>query len=267
MNIEELIDSDNFVAAAAGYGGARPFDHAVVDGFFKPEVAAGLSAEFPGFDDEAWYAYDNIVEVKKACNNWNKFPPLTYNAFAALNSDGFLGLLSKALRLDMELYADAGLNGGGWHIHRKGGRLNPHLDYSLHPKLKQQRKLNLIVYMNPRWQEEWGGSLGFWGNDSAQEPGQLIKKVWPRFNRAVIFDTSQNSWHGLPDPIDCPEGEFRKSLAAYYLCAPADNADTRGKALFALTEEQKQNADEATLEFLRKRSGVDTASSVYKAGV
>ena len=52
-----------------------------------------------------------------------------------------------------------GLNGGGWHIHANGGKLNPHLDYSMYPKLPYQRKLNIIVYLQPNWEESWGGGI------------------------------------------------------------------------------------------------------------
>ena len=123
--------------------------------------------------------------------------------------------MSGVLLDNTPLFADSGLNGGGWHIHKQGGKLNTHLDYSLHPKLKLERKLNLIVYLNPDWNAEWGGALGFWGNESSSKPGELVKEIPPKFNRAVIFDTTVNSWHGLPDPLRCPEGQSRKSLAVY----------------------------------------------------
>ena len=262
MDIKDYIDTDNFIAAAVGYGKRPPFDHMVIDGFFKPAIAARLAAEFPDFDDAVWHVYDNPLEVKKTCNNWNAFPRLTYGAFAALNSGSFLRLMAGALPLDIALYSDAGLNGGGWHIHKRGGKLNAHLDYSLHPKLQKQRKLNLIVYMNPNWRREWGGALGFWGNESPSAPGDLAAEVWCKFNRAVIFDTTQNSWHGLPRPIECPQDERRKSMAVYYLRDPLADADERGKALFAPTARQKD--DREVLRLIKERAGVATAASVYK---
>lgn len=179
-----------------------------------------------------------------------------------MNSDAFCSFISKNLLKGQATHSDPGLNGGGWHIHKSGGKLNPHLDYSLHPKLKLQRKLNIIIYMNPNWDEDWGGSLGFWGNESATSPGDLIKSVWTKFNRAVIFDTTQNSWHGLPDLVSCPDDEARKSLAVYFLCEPPANVDQRGKALFAPTAEQEGNHE--ILDMIKTRSDIKTASSVYK---
>ena len=160
------------------------------------------------------------------------------------------------------MFADPGLNGGGWHIHKHGGLLNPHLDYSLHPKLELQRKLNLIVYLSRDWEESWGGDFGLWGNTSSNEPGHLEKAITPKFNRALIFDTTQNSWHGLPNSIVCPEEHARKSLAVYYLCEPPKNVDKRTKALFAPTENQKENQE--VLDLIKKRASSHTAHEVYK---
>lgn len=260
--MESVINLEGFAAAARTFGQEGPFDHAIIDNFFTDDFARALEAEFPAFDGDAWHTYDNAIELKKTCNNWNLFPPCTYQVFNYLNSKAFTDLVSLHLLDGIPVHADPGLNGGGWHIHGAGGKLNTHLDYSIHPKLGLQRKLNIIIYMNSRWKPEWGGHLGLWSNERPERPGALIKSVEPRFNRAVVFDTTQNSWHGLPEPLTCPPDEQRKSLAAYFLCAAPADVDPRGKALFAPTEAQK--SDEGVLELIRRRSNVETAASVYK---
>jgi Rps23 Pro-64 3,4-dihydroxylase Tpa1-like proline 4-hydroxylase len=179
-----------------------------------------------------------------------------------LNSDEFLRTLRSVIFKNKKLYTDVGLNGGGWHIHKKGGKLNTHLDYSLHPKLGLQRKLNIIIYLNSNWKKEWEGNLGLWSNESDKKPGDLVKKIEPKFNRAILFDTTQNSWHGLPDALKCPNTEFRKSIAVYYLCEPPKKVNKRGKALFAPTNEQASN--KAVIDLIKKRSDTKTASSTYK---
>ena len=243
------------------YGSKPPFDHVVIDGFFVTDFANKLAEEFPGFDSDIWLRYNNPIEIKKVCNDWNVFPRNTYSIFSYFNSPDWLNYLSTKLLAGKPLYADNGLNGGGWHVHKRGGKLNTHLDYSLHPKLNLQRKLNIIIYINPNWKKEWGGALGLWGNKSSEKPGNLVTSIWNKFNRAVIFDTTQNSWHGLPEPLQCPEDEFRKSLAAYFLCEAPDDIDTRGKALFSPTREQEN--DKEVIELIKKRSNIETASSVY----
>lgn len=244
------------------YGSMPPFDHVVIDNFFKDDFAQKLFKEFPAFDATTWYGYDNPIEVKKACNNWNLFPPITYSVFSYFNSQEWLDFLSSKILNGKALFPDYGLNGGGWHAHKKGGKLNTHLDYSLHPKLGLQRKLNIIIYMNPNWKKDWGGALGLWGNESAEIPGDLVSSIWSKFNRAIIFDTTQNSWHGLPDPLKCPVDEIRQSIAAYFLCDPPQDVSTRGKALFAPTKEQE--SDTEILDLIKKRSNVKTSASVYR---
>lgn len=261
--LDDLIDVAHVTDALSSYGSEGPFDHCVIDGFFKDTIARALESEIPDFHDPLWHRYDNAIENKKVCNNWNLFPPLTYSVFTLLNSDAFLTFLSQTICCGNTLYSDAGLNGGGWHIHARGGKLNTHLDYSLHPKTGLQRKLNIIVYLNAHWQDAWGGQLGLWEHRSDDmQPGALKKSVSARFNRAVIFDTTQNSWHGLPEPLTCPEDQYRKSIAAYFLCDAAANIDPRGKALFAPTASQKNDRD--VLQLIKDRADVKTSATVYQ---
>ena len=260
----KFINWQSVNAQISDYGSNPPFDFVVIDDFFQFDFALRLSEEFPKFESQIWHGYNNPLEIKKICNNWNAFKENTYKAFFYLNSAEFLDFLSVHILSGNKVFADNGLHGGGLHIHKKGGKLNTHLDYSIHPKLKLQRKLNIIVYLNQNWKEEGGGALGFWGNESSEKPGDLITSVWSKFNRAVIFDTTQNSWHGLPNPLDCPSEETRKSMAAYFLCEPSVSVDQRGKALFAPTPDQE--GQQGIAELIKKRSGVDTASSVYGEG-
>jgi len=257
-----MINEKSLLKALFTYGKDGPFDHCVIDNFFQKKVALQLESEFPNFNSEQWHKYNNAIEVKKTCNNWNVFPPTTYQVFNYLNSDDFLKTLRSVIFKNKKLYSDVGLNGGGWHIHKQGGKLNTHLDYSLHPKLGLQRKLNIIIYLNYNWQKDWDGNLGLWSNESDQKPGNLVKQIEPKFNRAILFDTTQNSWHGLPNPLKCPKTEFRKSMAVYYLCEPPKNINKRGKALFAPTDEQEN--DKAVIDLIKKRSDIKTASSTYK---
>lgn len=250
--------------ASEGWENNEPFPHCVVDGFFDESLARKLESEFPPFNSDVWYQYESPLEVKRACNNWNLFPENTYQVFTLFNSNHFVNFLADCFFGGKKLYADHGLNGGGWHAHGKGGKLNTHLDYSMHPKLHLQRKMNIIVYLNASWQPGWGGELGFWGSESSDFPGRLIKSIEPKFNRAVIFDTTCNSWHGLPDALACPDDHFRRSLAVYYLAEPVENADARGKALFAPSELQKD--DNKIIELIRLRASSATASQVYKEG-
>ena len=220
-----------------------PFYYQVIDNFFNQEQAKVISKEFPEYNSDIWYCYNNPLENKKTCNDWYQFGPETYKTLTMLNSKEFIKQLQKITGIS-KLYPDIGLHGGGLHIHGTGGKLNVHLDYSIHPKLKLQRKLNLIIYLEEDWNPEWGGNLEFWSHDKERnKPDKRFVKIDNVFNRAVLFDTTQNSWHGFPKPLTCPEGKYRKSLAVYYLTDPPEGTNPRPRAFFAPTEEQEKNPE------------------------
>lgn len=257
-----MINLSSLTLHAQEFASSEPFPHCIIDSFFTENLAIDLARQFPDFESDIWHEYCNEIEVKKACNNWNLFPKETYQTLNYLLSTEFLELLGEIVGIK-KLLPDPGLNGGGWHIHKTGGKLNQHLDYSIHPKLGKQRILNLIVYLNPDWEEGWGGEFGLWcpGCDP-KRPGSLFKKVTPIFNRGVIFETT-GSWHGLATPVAAPEGQCRKSLAVYYLIEPLKDASNRGKAQFAPTKEQESDAK--VLDLIEKRATVDGAMEVWKS--
>ena len=256
-----IINNINFKNLHQNYLSATPYNHIVIDNFFTNDFALNLEEEFPNFNDEKWYFYNNPIEHKKTMNHWDIFPKNTYQAFCYLNSQNFINKIQQLTNIK-NLIADIGLHGGGWHIHSNKGKLNVHLDYSIHPKLKLERRLNIIIYLCKNWQEDWGGQLGIWSHDHQNnKPKECIHKISPIFNRAVIFDTSQNSWHGLPEEIKCPNNIYRKSLAIYYLSKPRTNASNRSRALFAPYKDQENN--EAILDLIKKRSQISTAKDVY----
>lgn len=232
------------------YLNTNPFPHIIFDNFFEDRWAQKLSDEIPALDNPIWHQYNNKIENKYACRQWLAFPETTYRTFSYLCSQEFTNKLSELTGI-YPLMPDYGLNGGGWHVHTRGGLLNVHKDYSIHPQLKLERALNLIVYLTPEWDISWGGALGFW-SEKDNQPDKLIKSVDCIYNRAVLFDTRKNSWHGLPDPIMCPVDKRRTSIAIYYVTLPSEDSATNTRALFAPTEAQKSDTD--VLEFIKKRS-------------
>ena len=258
--VEEMINTAGLSESMRNFRGASPFDHCVVDNFFVDDVAQILESEFLALESQKWFKYDNPIEKKNALNDWNAFPPSTYKVFSYLNSPEFVSSLSD--HIGVALAADPGLHGGGWHIHGPGGNLNPHLDYSIHPKIGLQRKINIIVYLSSSYEERFGGHLGLWDSvEGTGGIGQLVKEIEPKFNRAVIFDTTQNSWHGLSRVLINEEGVRRRSLAIYYLCEPIVGADPRGRALYSPRESQID--DEQIHKLIELRSGITTSSDVY----
>lgn len=230
----------------------EPFDYYVLDNFLEHDLAVQLSEQFSDFNSPQWYEYNNPLEVKKTINTWYNFPAETYQFFHYMCSGDFIDMLEK-ITGTKDLIPDLGLHGGGWHIHGNKGKLNVHLDYSLHPKLNLLRKYNIILYLSPEWQPEWGGNLEFWSHNSDTNlPKEKVATVECKFNRAVIFDASKNSWHGFNDPINCPEGHFRKSIALYYHTIPNSDTVDRKRALYSPSKQQESNPE--ILKLIEERS-------------
>ncbi len=198
---------------------SKPFEHIVIDDIFIPGVLEEIVSQFPDPAEFKWWVYSNPLEKKLAFNDLTKLPPCFQSYFDFMNGP-FVEFLKKLTGLD-DLVADPGLNGGGLHQIMPGGKLDVHEDYNIHRGLKMLRKLNVILYLNKEWKDEYEGHLQIWNADMTK----LEKTVLPAFNRLVVFRTDQTSNHGHPVPLACPEGMSRKSLATYYY-TPAEDIDS-----------------------------------------
>jgi Rps23 Pro-64 3,4-dihydroxylase Tpa1-like proline 4-hydroxylase len=128
-----------------------------------------------------------------------------------LNSATFINFLEELTGID-GIIPDPHFVGGGLHQIERGGYLKIHADFNRHKKLSLDRRLNLLIYLNQDWQEEYGGHFEMWDRDMTR----CEKKILPLFNRCVIFNTTDFSYHGHPEPLTCPPDRTRRSLALYY---------------------------------------------------
>jgi hypothetical protein len=193
------------------YQTADPFPHTVIDAFLAPGLVQRVAAEFAAMDRSSWRRSNSAHERKLSTEDESRFGPFTTRVIAALNSGSFVDFLERLSGIS-GLMADPHLRGGGLHEIEPGGKLDVHADFNLYERLKVYRRLNLLLYLNPSWQDTWGGHLELWTADGKTK----VKSIGPMFNRAVIFDTSNRSYHGHPHPLACPSGESRKSIALYY---------------------------------------------------
>jgi Rps23 Pro-64 3,4-dihydroxylase Tpa1-like proline 4-hydroxylase len=122
-----------------------------------------------------------------------------------------LRAISKVIGIE-KLMSDPYFSGGGLNATVKGGLLDVHVDGNYHDASGLNRRINAILYLNPGWQQGWGGEFGLY--DSTGD--KLVKKIEPLHNRLVIFDTNDYSYHGLPDPLNFPVDRARKSIILYY---------------------------------------------------
>jgi hypothetical protein len=210
-SIPELMELGK--AKNAEYCNAAPFPYIYFDDFFNPEYLNNILGEFPDFSKTKDIHYKNANEDGKyATRGEYRLGSSTRSIIHALNSQIFLEFLQNLTGIKEALIPDPYLEGGGFHQIKPGGFLRIHVDFHRHKLMNLDRRLNLLVYLNPNWKEEYGGNFELWERDMSK----CALRIAPKFNRMVVFSTTDYSWHGHPDPLTCPEGMSRKSLALYY---------------------------------------------------
>ncbi len=211
------------------YAGNDPFPHIVIDNFLPESIAEQLLSAFPSPDARRWGSFDAEHEVKLELSNEAQMPNILLETLYQLNSSTFIDFLEEMTGIE-GLIPDPHFMGGGLHQIEPGGYLNIHADFNYHTRLKLDRRLNLLIYLNKNWQEEYNGHLELWDRDMTR----CVKKIAPLFNRCVVFSTTDFSYHGHPEILRCPPGTTRKSLALYYYSngRPADEVSSGHSTLF-----------------------------------
>ena len=193
------------------YSAARPFPHVVIDDFLPPEIADRALEEFPAPGDIDWIRFRHGGALKLGSRHELQFPDFIRDLLYQLNSSVFLQFLESLTGI-RGLITDPHFEGGGLHQIEPGGFVKVHADFNIHPSLRLDRRLNLLLYLNKDWKEEYGGHLELWNPAMSH----CEKRILPVFNRCVIFSISDKAFHGHPEPLTCPEGMSRKSLALFY---------------------------------------------------
>ena len=212
----QVIDLDALRARlpelAATYAAGDPFAHIAFEDFLNPAIVADAIAEFPDTASDEWKAYAHVNERKFSNTDPDSWGPTLQSILAALNSDEFVAFVGELTGIE-GLFADPSLEGGGLHQSMRGGFLNVHADFTVHPHHQTwRRRANILVYFNEDWDPAWGGDLELWSRDMKI----CAVKIAPVANRAVIFTTEADTFHGHPEPMTLPEGMARRSLALYY---------------------------------------------------
>jgi hypothetical protein len=203
--------------ASQRFATAQPFRHVVIDNFLEPALCQALMAEFPSFDPSRARnehgetgrkaVFHDMASLGAACRGFDNL----------MRSPAFLDLIGRITGIPKLLY-DPEYIGGGTHENLSGQDLDPHVDFNFHPNRRWHRRLNLILFLNSHWDESWGGCLELI-RDPWSANGQASRQlVVPIANRAVIFETTERSWHGFERiqlPPDAPVGS-RRSIAVYF---------------------------------------------------
>lgn len=195
------------------YRAARPFPWVAIDGFLDSQFADEITNAYPSFDTavQMGHQFKAVNEnLKVQVSDYQRFPEPVKVLSDALSSPGFLDDLAYITGIP-GLKWDGGLAGGGMHQTASSGWLDVHIDFNFNEQMNAHRRLNILVFLNPAWQEDWGGILELWDDGVRTREHAFM----PVHNRCVLFETSEKSWHGVT-AVQCPPGVARKSFAAYY---------------------------------------------------
>ena len=202
-------------ALRATYAAGDPFPHVAIDGLFDDAELDAVLRDFPSPEQTRWMRFDNPREKKLGFFYESSAVSDRIRRFLdAMNGFEMLLFLEALTGID-GLIPDPYFGGGGLHQIEPGGFLKVHADFNVHPKLKLDRRLNMLIYLNKEWREEYGGHLELW-DAALRGPRQ---RILPRFNRTVVFSTTDTSFHGHPHPLTSPPGVTRKSVSLYYYTA------------------------------------------------
>ena len=185
----------------------KPFPHLVIDDAVNQQWLTDAYDAWPSADNEGWKQQQR---GKRCMSDRDKIPLPLLGIIDWLNGPEVITQLKRLSGIS-DLIADHNLSGGGLHEIEPGGSLGMHVDFNR--LATRYRRVNVLLYLNPGWKDEWGGHLLLW-----DLPKNAVekRKIAPVFNRLVIFESTDQSWHGHPTPLLSPDGVFRRSIATYY---------------------------------------------------
>ena len=222
-SILKIFDNEDYAKLAFDnselYSSNDPFSHIVLDNFLPNNIAEILSNEYPKVSEQRkeykFHGHQNasrhfLEDSRSFSTNLKLFS-------SAISSRSFL-LFLETLTGIKSLIPDPYFMGGGAMMTGKGGFLNVHVDFNWHQKLQAWRRCNMLLYLTKDWQKSYEGNLELWSTDGKSK----VKEIEPIFNRAVIFSTTSESYHGQPSTINTPDGIYRNVFSAFYYATTKD---------------------------------------------
>lgn len=211
---------------AETYQSGEPYHHICIDNFLPMEVIEGVRSDLASLPD-AERSFDADQERYKSQYNPDRLPDFSRHLFHTLNSRAFILFLEKMTGIK-GLIPDPYFAGAGIHKTLTGGHLDIHADFNVHTHMRVERRLNVLIYLNPEWKEEYGGSFEIWDKKMTTKMASFA----PTENRMVCFSTASDTFHGNPEPVNHPDGLPRQSIALYYYTATWDGSRKEHSTLF-----------------------------------
>jgi hypothetical protein len=212
MNSFMNLPEQRLAAVSAAFQSQQPYRYVDLSGVFVPQVLARCAQEIDASiaqipAEQNFYGSHKKYKLSRR----DAMPPHCREFVTFLNSPEFIARLEQITGIS-GLHPDPDLQGGGIHAISRGGYLKVHTDFNWNAKLAMHRRLNLLIYLNDPWQDEWGGAIELWSPDMRSK----VSEMAPKLGNALLFATTDSSYHGHPDPLQCPDGTYRRSIAMYY---------------------------------------------------
>jgi Rps23 Pro-64 3,4-dihydroxylase Tpa1-like proline 4-hydroxylase len=206
------------------HASADPFPHTVIDNFLPMEIVRYCQDHFPGEEGPISGEFDRDQERFKRSFHPDGLAPELRHLFYTFNSLPFVKMVERITGI-RGLIPDPYFMGAGFHETRTGGHLGMHTDFNHHKPMDLERRVNVLIYLNEDWEDGYGGELELWDSEMKSR----FERVVPVAGRCVMFNTTDESWHGHPDPVAHPGDKPRRSIALYYYSATWDES-RKGKS-------------------------------------
>jgi Rps23 Pro-64 3,4-dihydroxylase Tpa1-like proline 4-hydroxylase len=161
-----------------------------LDDLLPNEIALEIYNAFPS--PEAMVLKKSLRENKYVAAQMNQYNPLLEEIIYAFQDKRIVDLVSEICSIK-DVVPDENLYAGGISLMANKQFLNPHLDNSHDKDRNLWRVLNLLYYVTPNWQEEYGGNLEIWPNGLENTPITIHSK----FNRLAVMATHNKSLHSV----------------------------------------------------------------------
>ena len=235
------------------YANNEPFPNISFENFFDEAFLNEVLDEFEDLDKGDTIKYATPNEIKLASKGENRFGTKAKEFVHFLNSEPFLLFLQELTGIEETLTPDPYFEGGGFHQTKTGGFLKIHADFNKHKQTRLDRRLNVLIYLNKDWKDEYGGHFELWDTEMTH----CVKKIRPDFNTMALFTTTDFSYHGLPNPLTCPPDRSRKSIALYYYTngRPASEVNSGLEDHTTLFKVRAGDATDAEMVKFQKKQG------------
>lgn len=163
--------------------------YCVLDGLLPTDIAQRIHEAFPSA--EKMRLMDSFRERKYTSKSYDKFSPLMADITFAVQDPCVVNVVERITGIKNQI-PDSSLYAGGLSAMGPGHFLGPHIDNSHDASRENYRTLNLLYYVSPGWTLENGGNLELWDRNVRSKVTVLSV-----FNRLVIMETNQWSWHSV----------------------------------------------------------------------